>query len=435
MRPASHIPLGFPRLLRQKARVIPIRPLPAALAAALLLLGGGTVVAQIEGGSRGIAPVDSGGAYEVSGVTVDIAGKTAEAARLGGWRLAQRKAWVQLSKRLGGGGGLVSDGTLDSIVSGIVVENEQIGPNRYIAKLGVLFDRGRAGSILGISAYADRSPPMLVIPVEWSGGVGRVFEQPTAWQQAWARYRTGNSTIDYVRPAGSGPDALLMNVGQTQRPGRGWWRTIIDQYGASDVLIPVVKLYRQWPGGPIIGVFEARHGPDNERVGGFTLRVGNADGLPQLLDAGVKRMDDLYQQALRSGYLRVDPSLSPPPPPEPVIGDELPEDAIIEDDGTLATSTAGIAIIVQFDTPQAAVVSATESALRGIPGVRSAATTSLALGGVSLMRVTYDGDPEALKSALESRGYQVFGSGQTLRIRRVSQLLPPDLPADNATTG
>ena len=140
--------------------MIPIRPLPAALAAALLLLGGGTVVAQIEGGARGIAPVDSGGAYEVSGIAVDISAKTAEAARLGGWRLAQRKAWVQLSKRLGGGGGLVSDGTLDSLVSGIVVENEQIGPQRYIAKLGVLFDRSKAGGILGVSSQIMRSPPM-----------------------------------------------------------------------------------------------------------------------------------------------------------------------------------------------------------------------------------------------------------------------------------
>ncbi len=416
--------------------MIRIRPLPAALAGALLLLGGGAVVAQIEGGGSGVAPVDSGSAYEVAGIAVDVAGKTADAARLGGWRLAQRKAWVQLSKRLGGGGGLVSDGTLDSMVSGIVVENEQIGPDRYIAKLGVLFNRARASSILGISAYADRSPPMLVIPIEWSGGVGRGFEQPTAWQQAWARYRTGNSAIDYVRPAGSGPDALLLNVGQVQRPGRGWWRTILDQYGANDVLIPVVKLYRQWPGGPIIGVFEARHGPDNDMIGSFTLRVGNADGLPQLLDTGVKRIDDLYQQALRSGDLRVDASLSPPPPPEPVVGDDTPDDGIVEDDGSTATASgAGISIIVQFDTPQATTVSSTESALRGIPGVRSAATTSLALGGVSLMRVTYDGDPEALKSALEARGYQVFGSGQTLRIRRVSQLLPADLPVDSATTG
>ena len=73
--------------------------------------------------------------------------------------------------------------------------------------------------------------------------------------------------------------------------------------------------------------------------------------------------------------------------------------------------------------------------MRGIPGVRSASTTSLALGGVSLMRVTYDGDPDALRAALEVRGLQVTGSGQTLRIRRAPQLLPPNLPADTNPAG
>lgn len=412
-----------------------IRALPTALAGAALLLGGGAVLAQIEGGSRGAAPVDSGSAYEVSGVIVDVAGPSADAARYGGWRLAQRKAWVQLSNRLGGGGALVSDGTLDSLVSGIVVENEQIGPQRYVAKLGVLFDRNRAGSLLGISTYSDRSQPMLVIPVQWSGGVGQVFEQRTEWQQAWARYRTGNSSIDYVRPSGSGPDALLLNVGQTQRPGRGWWRTIIDQYGASDILVPVVTLYRQWPGGPVIGVFEARHGPDNALIGRFTLRVGTPDGLPQLLDTGVKRIDDLYQQARRNGTLRVDYSLSPPPAPDPIATETVPVDETADANTAVLTGGTGLSITVQFDTPAAAAVASTEAALRAIPGVRSAATTSLALGGVSLMRVAYDGDPAALKAALEARGYQVFGSGQTIRIRRTAQLLPPDLPADNATTG
>ncbi len=412
-----------------------IRALPIALAGAAFLLGGGAVLAQIEGGSRGAAPVDSGSAYEVSGVIVDVAGPSADAARYGGWRLAQRKAWVQLSNRLGGGGALVSDGTLDSLVSGIVVENEQIGPQRYVAKLGVLFDRNRAGSLLGISTYSDRSQPMLVIPVQWSGGVGQVFEQRTEWQQAWARYRTGNSSIDYVRPSGSGPDALLLNVGQTQRPGRGWWRTIIDQYGASDILVPVVTLYRQWPGGPVIGVFEARHGPDNALIGRFTLRVGTPDGLPQLMDTGVKRIDDLYQQARRNGTLRVDYSLSPPPAPDPIASETAPVDETADANTAVLTGGTGLSITVQFDTPAAAAVASTEAALRAIPGVRSAATTSLALGGVSLMRVAYDGDPAALKAALEARGYQVFGSGQTIRIRRTAQLLPPDLPADNATTG
>ncbi len=299
----------------------------------------------------------------------------------------------------------------------------------------MLFNRTRAGSVLGISTYADRSQPMLVIPIQYSGGVGQSFEQSTQWQQAWARYRTGNSSIDYVRPSGSGPDALLLNVGQTQRPGRGWWRTILDQYGASDVLSPVVKLYRQWPGGPVIGVFEARHGPDNVLIGRFTLRVGTSDGLPQLLDTGVKRIDDLYQQARRNGSLRVDYSLSPPPTPEAAVIDDLPTDETADANIAALTGGEGISIVVQFDTPAATAVSSTEAALRAIPGVRSAATTSLALGGVSLMRVAYDGDPAALKTALEARGFQVFGSGQTIRIRRVSQLLPPDLPADAVTTG
>ena len=104
--------------------------------------------------------------------------------------------------------------------------------------------------------------------------------------------------------------------------------------------------------------------------------------------------------------------------------------------GDLAASGAAqSSVIIQFDTPSAAVVSAAEAAVRGVSGVRSAQTTSLALGGVSLMRVIVAGDPDQLRAGLEARGYQVFGSGQTLRIRRAPQLLPPDIAPDDAPTG
>ena len=415
-----------------------VLPVAASLAASVaLVFGAGALVAQATSPERGITPVDSSGSYEVAGITVDVSAKTAEAARLGGWRLAQRRAWTQLSQRLGGGGGAIGDGTLDQMVSGIVVEREHIGPTRYIARLGVLFNRSRAAGLLGISAYADRSPAMLVIPVQVSGGATQVFEQRSDWQAAWARYRTGNSTVDYVRPSGSGSDALLLTAGQTNRPGRGWWRTIIDQYGASDVLIPTVTLYRQWPGGPVIGSFVARHGPDNQVIGSFSLRVGTSAGLAQLLDAGVARMDALYQRALRGGLLDPDPTLSPPPAPvadlpeeESMTGD-ADIDSIMTDLG--GTAGQGIPVTVQFDTPSASSVANTESAMRGVPGVRSAATTSLALGGVSIMRVVFDGDPAQFRAALEARGYQVFGQGTTVRIRRAAQLLPPDIAPDNAT--
>ncbi|WP_419808712.1 heavy-metal-associated domain-containing protein [Sphingomonas sp.] len=406
---------------------------------ARLLLAGLVGTALAAAGAAqfdGISPGGSSSSYEVAGVTVDVAGKTPDEARYGGWRLAQRKAWVQLSKRLGAGGAPLGDGTLDQLVSGVVIESEQIGPTRYIARLGILFDRARTSALLGIADLSRRSSPMLVVPVQQSGGVAQVFEQRTDWQEAWSRFRTGNSAVDYVRLGGTGPDPLLLSQGQVERRGRGWWRAILDQYGASDILIPVVRLTRQWPGGPVIGTFEARHGPDNELLEGFSLRVGSSDGVPALLDAGVKRMDAIYARAMTLGVLVRDPALSPPPQPVAVPTDDVGD--LIEDLGTTdlpAVAGQGITVTVQYDSPSASSVANIESTLRGIDGVRSASTTSLALGGVSLMRVVFDGDPATLRAGLESRGYQVVGAGSTLRIRRAPQLQLPDLPADDRPTG
>ena len=408
---------------------------PLGFAAALMLAAtGGLVIAQEDDPDQGLASADGSGSYEVGGIDVDVTGRSAEAARLAGWRIAQRKGWQMLARRLGGGGSL-SDGALDGIVSGIVVENEQIGPNRYIARLGVLFSRAKAGAILGVSAQATRSSPMLTIPIEVSGGAATSFEQKTAWQDAWGRYRTGNSAIDYVRPTGTGADAMLLNLGQTERPGRGWWRVILDQYGASDILVPKVTIQREWPGGPIIATFEARHGPDNRVLTRFALRVDRGDALPVLLDAGVKRIDDTYQAALRSGILVGDPGLAYVAPVVAPTPTATPTDLALGEPAT-ATQTTGAVITVQVDTPTASSVTATENALQVIPGVRSAITTSLAIGGVSVMRVAYDADPAVLRVALESRGWSVGSSGSTLRIRRAgqpSQGGQPPAPADNSS--
>jgi hypothetical protein len=149
----------------------------------------------------------------------------------------------------------------------------------------------------------------------------------------------------------------------------------------------------------------------------------------------------MYARALRGGTLSVDPTLSPPPAPTPVETDEgdavVSADGVINDPNNPATlsNSPGIAITVQADTPSASAVANIESILRGVPGVRSAQTTSLALGGVSVLRVTFDGDPDGFRAAMEARGYQVLGSGTAIRIRRVPQLLPPDLSRDNVTGG
>ncbi|WP_431470352.1 heavy-metal-associated domain-containing protein [Sphingosinithalassobacter sp. LHW66-3] len=399
--------------------------------AAALLGAGGMVYAQIEG-DRGAAPIDSSGSFEVSGIDVDVRGEDAESAREAGWRLAQRLGWRMLAQRLAGRTASLSDSALNGVVTGIVIENEQIGPERYIARLGVLFDRGRAGRILGVSGQVRRSPPMLVVPVQWSGGVGRVFERTTPWQEAWARFRTGNSSIDYVRPRGTGADPLLMNAGQTGRRGRGWWREVLDSYGAEDVLIPEVQLIRSYPGGPITGIFTASHGPDRQQIARFALRVNSGDALGALLDAGVERIDRAYQNALASGVLETDALLAFRPPeeteePEAEESDEA-EASAAETPVTTPTAPAAATYSVQVDTPSAQAVTASESAVRGIPGVRSASTTSVALGGISVLRVSYEGSIASLRSALEARGWSVQEGAGVLRIRRGGTSTPPPPP-------
>ncbi|OYY90949.1 MAG: hypothetical protein B7Y45_05525 [Sphingomonas sp. 28-66-16] len=405
---------------------------------ALLSLGvAGSVVAQIDAADRIITPRVDGGSFEVGGIDVDVTAKSATAARYAGWRVAQRKGWQMLARRMGGRVGSLSDSALDGLVSGIVIENEEIGPTRYVARLGVMFDRSRSASILGVAGTITRSPPMLIVPIEWSGGAPVAFEQRSDWLEAWARFRTGNSTIDYVRPAGTGPDALLLNAGQINRPGRGWWRTVLTQYGASDVLIPIVHLYRQWPGGPIIGAFQARYGPDNHLLASFSLRVANGDALPALLDAGARRIDEAYQRALSAGVLRVDPGLLARLPTTEAPTDETDAATLAEDAvDTTSVSPTSSTVTVQVDTPTVAAIGAAESALRGLPGVRSAVTTSLALGGLSVMRVGYEGDVSRLAAALEARGWQVtIGSG-AIRIQRARPLLPPpNVQPENATQG
>ncbi|MEL6873912.1 MAG: heavy-metal-associated domain-containing protein [Pseudomonadota bacterium] len=415
----------------------------ATLFALAALAVSGVVYAQLEGTERGVAPLASTGDFEVLGVEVDVRGKNAFEARQKGWEEAQRKAWKQLYKRTQGGdtSGL-SDSALNNIVSAIIVEEEQIGPRRYIATLGVMFDRARAGQILGVRGRKLRSPPLLVLPIMWSGGSPQVFENRTEWQKAWARFRPGDGAIDYVRPFGSDSESLVLTAGQAERRNRVWWRNILDQFGAADVIIPIVRLEYEYPGGPVTGQFTARYGPDNRFIETFTLNAPSSDGIADMMDKAIGRIDTIYASALSRGVLKTDKSLIIDDPfdldaLEAALEAELAAESALETTGTAeaagesgagveestteaatAAAAAAITVSVQFDTPDVGAVGRGESSVRSVPGVSSAATSSLALGGVSVMRVTYSGDIAALAAALRSRGWQVQQGSGALRISR-----------------
>ena len=395
-------------------------------------LAGAALYAQIEG-DRGIAPIASTGDFEVSGIEVNATGKTADEARAAGWREAQRKAWEKLWSTNGLGGGkapALDDGTIDQMVSAVVVESEQIGPHRYIARLGVIFDRARTGSYLGMQGQVAHSAPMLVIPVLIQGGTTSVFETRTPWQKAWAEYRTGQSVVDYVRPNGAGSDSLLLTAGQLSRRSRNWWRVVLDEFGAADVVMPIARLERQWPGGPIHGRFVARFGPDNRFLGSFELNADSEDKLPQMLAQAVQRIDGIYGQALAAGQLSPDATLNTQPQIDqklidaivakvgPAAAARTASDAGTSAPATVAAAAASTTFTVQFVTPDGASVDAALSGVRAIAGVQSAATNSIAIGGTSIMRVTYAGELDALAAGLRAQGWKVTQGAGALLIRR-----------------
>lgn len=408
---------------------------PRFLVLLLLILGlstGGLVYAQMETTERGILPLDSSNTLEIEGVHVDVAGKDAQSARFAGWRLAQRQGfkmlWAQTHKRPIAQAPNLPDSTLDQLVSSIVVQREQIGPTRYIADLGILFDRARAGQLLGIGGVQERSQPMLLIPLTVSAGTVTSVELRNAWQRAWAQFRTSQSPIDYVRISGMGADPLLLNAAQTMRPGRKAWRNLLDVYGAADILVAEVKVHRLYPGGPAQARFIGRHGPDGEIVGGFSMTAPNSAALPQMMAQGVERMDRLFADALAAGMLERDSTLNQPPPPPPPPEEEVEEEAERDDPTPEATR-----LQIQITAMDAATYNSAYAHLRTIPGMQSVAPINVAIGNVSNFAVAYRGNVDSLRAALAARGWGVDTTGGGLRLYILRQpAAPAPIPAPPA---
>ena len=419
--------LNLPRASNALLATGVVRLFAALAVLVALALGVAALVAQVDG-DRGIAPIAASSDIGVSGIEVDVTGKNAQEAREKGWRLAQKLAWKKLDMSE------ISDSELESLVSSIVIERERIGPTRYIATLGVIFDRTRAGRYFGNVAQQTRSAPMMLLPVTVSGGTYTMYEMRNPWQRAWAEFQPATSPVHYLRPAGSGGDSLMLTYGQTGRRSRLWWRAILDQFGAADVLVAAANLQHEWPGGPIHGTFTARHGPDGRKLASFEMTAKNPAELPDMLAKAVIQFDSLFQKALADGKLAPDPTLNMVASPDinpalqqlidigraleardtALAAGEIVEGQPLTPSATTAAIVAGY--VVQFASPDARSIDATLGRIRQVPGVRGAATTSIAIGGTSVMNVSFAGSLDQLAATLRSQGFTVRQGSNALAI-------------------
>ncbi len=361
-----------------------------------------------------------GSAYAIGGIEVDVSAPTPEAARLAAFRIAQRRAWPLLWSRLTGGAvsaaPRLTDGQLDSIVSGIESQGERFSTTRYIARLGVVFDRARTADYFVGSGGTLQSPPMLLMPLWVDGGTRVLYQAKTPWRAAWARFRENVTPIDYITAQGSLGDNIVLTGWQINRPERASWRNILNRFDAVDVLVAEARLVRRWPGGPVTAQFIARHGPDATELGRFSLTTASEDGIDAMLDAAVRQIDEIYALALRDGRLRSEVDLSVDIAPlintDALIGTALSG----EGEGGVAVGSASISAVTS--TPDAASASELERQLRSVPGITAVNITSLSLGGTSQLGITYTGAYDALLYALDSTALRLDNQAGQIVLRR-----------------
>ena len=375
------------------------------------------------------APIGPG-AYKIGGVAVDVVAGNATDARAAAYRLAERRAWPLLWARLTGdvptSAPKLADPAIEAMVAGVEIESEQFDLTRYIGRLAIVFDRDRASGFLG---QGGQAPPMLLLPVLIDGaGVRTVYQAKTPWSAAWLRFRDAASALDYVIPAASAGDNVVLNAFQARRGDRKLWQAVLARFRAADVLTAEVRLIRQWPGGPVAAIVVARHGPDAVELGRVSLRAANPAGVDALLDEAVRAVDGIYVRALADGRLTAEKGLSVELAPligsGPAIGsDEAAVDGAAPTEASLAT-------------PDARSYAATEADLRATPGVTGVSVVRLALGAMSRIVIRHADSDASLAYHLDQRGWRLAPEpgGVLLRRRQAGDPVvpPPPTAADLA---
>ena len=162
------------------------------------------------------------------------------------------------------------------------------------------------------------------------------------------------------------------------------------------------------------------------------MSAPNDQALPEMLTQAIRRMDRIYSDALAAGTLTTDPTLRQQQPIDQALIDKIlgtiekpaatpsaqPSAAPSAAPTPINPGTAITSISVQFPTPDAVSVDTGLASIRGAPGVQGASIVSVAIGGTSVMRVSFIGDIDGLRGVLQARGWQVSQVAGVLVIRR-----------------
>ena len=210
--------------------------------------------------------------YTVSGVKVDVSAANANAARDQAIREAQVKAWNEMYKRLvpsATAAPKVSDNDLARLVQGFEIDDEKVSATRYLGTITVRFRPNAVREALGGAAQQYVEPParpFVVLPVTLSDGRPVLWEDRTAWREAWEGRPATGSLVPLVVPDGELADISAIGVNEALVGNPDALARIAQRYNAGGVIVAKTELPS---GGPDLGrplaVEVTRYSPDGSK--------------------------------------------------------------------------------------------------------------------------------------------------------------------------
>lgn len=195
-----------------------------------------------------------GDPFTVQDVKVDISAASAAAARDQAIADGQRKAFIELYKRLTGSAQMppkLSNSELESLIQGVEIDEERTSAVRYIASLTVKFRAQATRQFMlgaGVSFADVPTRPVLLLPlVENTGGLV-LWEDHTPWRMAWENYRATATLVPVVVPPGDLTDVAMIGGREAVEGIPGPLAAIAARYNAGEVV--VAKLTASKGGAP-----------------------------------------------------------------------------------------------------------------------------------------------------------------------------------------
>ena len=344
--------------------------------------------------------------YRILGVPVDASAESGVAARDLAIAAGQREGLTRLMQRLTSptAHGRLPDVTrvpIERYVNSFEIAQEKVGPTRYIGMLNLNYVAAEVQALLGsagIPHVRRRSDPILVVPVDLSGGEPSAWDEGSPWRAAWYEGIEQATVTVLALPLGDLADIAGAPPGSLTAGDQVALDGLASRYGTETVVVAAARIDRA---------------PDN--------------GKPTQIELSARRAG-AWDQPLLATVVAVAPEEDEPTALGRAIGQVI---AAIEDDWKRRIAgqvqpVASLAVAVPLaDLPGWVQI---RRDLTGLPEVRSLGVESFAQAEARVT-IGYQGELERLIGSVERVGLSLTEESDGWRLRPAGSLVGQPAPA------